>query len=94
MLPLVAGLVGRAALSTGARAAAGTASRAAVTSAARSGAISAGTSTAAAGTGSRVLSGMQFGASAARSLDGSGNAAPTSAPAAPAPADELGWARS
>ncbi|MET8342419.1 hypothetical protein [Streptomyces microflavus] len=91
MLPLIAGLVGRAALSMGARAAVGTAGRAAVTSAARSGAISAGTSTAA-GTGSRVLSTMQFGASAARAMNSSGPA-PTSAPAA-APADDLGWARS
>ncbi|MFB7311676.1 hypothetical protein [Streptomyces sp. NPDC056192] len=90
MLPLIAGLVGRAALSMGARAVAGTAARSAVTSAASSGAISAGTS-AAAGS-SRVLSTMQFGASAARAMHTPG-AAPASAPA-PQAADDLGWARS
>lgn len=87
MWPLIAGMIGRAALSVGAREAAGTA----VTSAARSGAISAGTRSAA-GNGSRVLSTMQFGSSAARAMQGGGG---NSAPApGPAPADELGWARS
>ncbi|MFJ4739036.1 hypothetical protein [Streptomyces sp. NPDC088775] len=90
MLPLIAGMVGRAALSVGTRAAAGTATRAAVTSAARSGTISAGAGSAAASS-SRVLSTMQFGASAARALHTGGNAAPAPAPA---PADDLGWARS
>ncbi|UXX94045.1 hypothetical protein N7U49_21815 [Streptomyces sp. AD2-2] len=88
MWPLIASVLGRAALSVGAREAAGTA----VTSAARSGAISAGTRSAA-GSGSRVLSTMQFGSTAARAMGHGGN--PAAAPAtSPAPADDLGWARS
>ncbi|WNI17582.1 hypothetical protein [Actinacidiphila sp. ITFR-21] len=86
MWPLLAGMLGRAALSVGAREAAGTA----VTAAARSGAISAGTRSA--GSGSRVLSAMQFGSSAAHAMQGGGgNSGPASAPG---PADDMGWARS
>ncbi|MEW1922304.1 hypothetical protein [Streptomyces sp. NPDC088360] len=92
MLPLIAGLAARAGLSLGARATASTASRAAVTSAARSGAISTGTGAAAGAATSRVLSPMQFGSSAARSMGGDGSSAPAQA-AAPSPADELGWLR-
>lgn len=92
MLPLIAGIVGRAALSMGARAAASTATRAAVTSAAESGAIRAGTA-ATAGSSGRVLSTMQFGNAAAHAMQGNGSA-PATAPAAPQAADDLGWARS
>lgn len=94
MLPLIAGIAGRAALSMGARAAAGTAARSAVTSAAESGAIRAGTA-ASAGPSSKVLSAMQFGNAASNALQGSGSdGGPAAAPSAPPPADDLGWARS
>ncbi|MFC4498568.1 MULTISPECIES: hypothetical protein [Streptomyces] len=90
MLPLIAGLLGRAAATEAVGAVTGTAARSAVTSAANSGAISAGTS--AAGNGGRVLSAMQFGSSAARAMSHGG--APAAAPAPAAQSDDLGWARS
>ncbi|MEU3979592.1 hypothetical protein AB0465_18015 [Streptomyces griseoviridis] len=91
MLPLIAGLLGRAAATEAVGAVTGTAARSAVTSAASSGAISAGTS--AASNSGRVLSTMQFGSAAARAMSHDG--APAAAPApSSAPADDLGWARS
>lgn len=88
MLPLIASMLGRAAVSAGAREFTG----AAVGAAARSGAISAGTSSAA--SGGRVLSTMQFGSAAARAVSHGGNDTSHSAPVpAPAATEQTGWAR-